>query len=45
MLADGKNSVTIGPDAENEWRKAGKDMILSFVGYSQLKKGESTPVA
>jgi hypothetical protein len=23
--------VTIGPDAENEWRKAGKDMILSFV--------------
>lgn len=30
-LADGKNSVTIGPDAENEWRQAGKDMILSFV--------------
>lgn len=30
-LADGKNSVTIGADAENEWRKAGKDMILSFV--------------
>ncbi len=30
-LADGKNSVTIGPDAENEWRKADKDMILSFV--------------
>ncbi len=30
-LVDGKNSVLIGPDAENEWRKADKDMILSFV--------------
>jgi len=35
-LADGKNSVLIGPDGDNEWRKVGKGVILSF---SRPEKG------
>ncbi len=35
-LADGKNSVVIGPDGENEWRRVGKGVILSF---SRPEKG------
>ena len=29
-LAEGANSVVIGPDGENEWRRVGKAMILTF---------------
>ena len=29
-LAEGANSVVIGPDDENEWRRVGKAMILTF---------------
>lgn len=29
-LAEGANSVVIGPDGENEWRRVGHTMILTF---------------